>query len=75
MSCNDTLEKAKTVLLVDDGDGFLEFCRELLEELGYQVLTARNGSEAIQVYGNEFYHIESVLLLDLVLPDMACVEV
>ena len=39
----------ETVLLVDDEDMIIEVGEQLLEELGYKVLSARSGSEAIEI--------------------------
>ncbi len=39
----------ETVLLVDDEDMIIEAGEQLLEELGYKVLSARSGREAIEI--------------------------
>lgn len=39
----------ETVLLVDDEDMIIEVGEQLLEELGYKVLSARSGREAIEI--------------------------
>ena len=58
-----------TVLLVDDEDIILEVEKELLETLGYVVLTARDGKEAVEVYKKEWGNIDLVLM-DMVMPNM-----
>ncbi len=37
----------KTVLFADDDKGFREICKRILEDEGYRVVLARNGTEAI----------------------------
>jgi CheY-like chemotaxis protein len=58
------------VLLADDEDDILKIGKEMLETLGYQVVTAKDGMEAVEVYGKNGDHIDFVLL-DLVMPNMA----
>ncbi|MCD4787642.1 MAG: response regulator [Desulfobacterales bacterium] len=58
-----------TVLLVDDEDIVLEVEKELLETLGYEVLTARDGKEAVEVYKKKWDKIDLVLM-DMVMPNM-----
>ncbi|MDT8442753.1 MAG: response regulator [Desulfuromonadales bacterium] len=50
------------VLLVDDVELFLELEKSFLEELGYEVLMARSGEEALQVIAAES---PALVLLDL----------
>jgi len=63
-----------TVLLVDDEDMVLEIGRALLETMGYQVLTARDGEEAIRLYESRGSAIDLVLL-DVVMPGLGGGEV
>ncbi|RLC23823.1 MAG: hypothetical protein DRH21_06460 [Deltaproteobacteria bacterium] len=58
-----------TVLLVDDEDTVLEVEKELLKTLGYEVLTARNGKEAVEIYKNKWDNIDLVIM-DMVMPNM-----
>jgi CheY-like chemotaxis protein len=58
-----------TVLLVDDEEVILEVGKELLEGMGYQVLTAKDGEEAIEVYKKNRGEID-IVLLDMVMPNM-----
>jgi PAS domain S-box-containing protein len=59
----------ETLLLVDDEEGVLEVSQELLEMLGYTVITAKGGKEAIELYRNHVEDIDMVIL-DLIMPDM-----
>ena len=58
-----------TILLVDDEDIILDVGRSLLELIGYRVLTARDGKEAVEVYRKDQEEIDLVLL-DIVMPNM-----
>jgi CheY-like chemotaxis protein len=58
-----------TVLLVEDEEMVLEVGRELLEAMGYKVLLARDGEEAIQVYSRNWDNID-IVVLDMVMPSM-----
>ncbi|MBN1104014.1 MAG: cache domain-containing protein, partial [Deltaproteobacteria bacterium] len=60
---------SETVLLVDDEDMIIEVCRDLLEELGYHVIEARSGEEALRIYKERGTEIDLVIL-DLIMPDM-----
>ncbi len=56
----------ETVLLVEDDPGVLEIVTAMIEELGYRVLTARNGPEALSMLkrGEPI----DLLFTDLVMP-------
>jgi PAS domain S-box-containing protein len=60
---------SRTVLAVDDESTVLALARDILEMNGYRVLTARNGEEAVRVYGDNRGAIDLVLL-DLTMPVM-----
>ena len=57
----------ETVLLVDDEKMIIDVGTKMLAKLGYEVLTARNGAEAIETYGTCQDKIDFVLL-DMVMP-------
>ena len=61
---------AVTVLVIDDEEMVSNISRVMLERLGYHVLTARNGNEAIDITKNHEGVID-VAILDIVLPDMS----
>jgi PAS domain S-box-containing protein len=56
-----------TVLLVEDEPDLLDATAQLLHSLGYEVLTASNGSEAMEVLGRR--DDIGVLFTDVVMPD------
>jgi two-component system cell cycle sensor histidine kinase/response regulator CckA len=68
-SSEDILSGTETVLLVDDEDMILDVGNELLSKLGYRVLLARSGEEAIAVYREKQNEID-VVILDMIMPDM-----
>jgi len=59
----------ETILLVDDEDITVEVGEEILIELGYTVITARNGLEALAAYKENAQKIDMVIL-DMIMPDM-----
>ena len=63
------IEGTGTVLLVDDEDVILQVGQELLKTIGYRVLIARNGKEAIGVYENRQDEID-IVILDIAMPKM-----
>jgi CheY-like chemotaxis protein len=63
------LKGKETMLLVDDEDIVLDVGEEMLRSLGYKVLIARGGKEAIELYKGNKDKIDMVLL-DMVMPDM-----
>jgi len=63
-----------TILLADDYEGIRESTREMLLALGYEVITARDGAEAIQLFKLNADRIDMVLL-DVVLPSYSGPEV
>ena len=64
----------ETILLVDDEEMIIEVGREILETLGYRVITARGGEEAIETYGRNQSGIDLVIL-DLIMPRLTGGEV
>ncbi|MBL0714638.1 MAG: response regulator [Desulfosarcina sp.] len=59
----------ETILLVDDEDITMDVAEEILAELGYQVLTARDGREALEIYKKNRARIDMVIL-DMIMPGM-----
>ncbi|MGA3243721.1 MAG: PAS domain S-box protein [Bacteroidota bacterium] len=59
----------EVVLLVEDEEMLLDLLQALLEENGYQVLTAKNGMEAVEVYKSHIEEI-SIVLSDMGLPKL-----
>lgn len=63
------LKGKETILLVDDEDVNIEVMTELLEMLGYKVLTAESGTEAVRIYREKGKAIDMVIL-DMIMPDI-----
>jgi PAS domain S-box-containing protein len=57
------------ILLIDDEDMILDVGRGILEKLGYKVLTACSGQEALDVFRSQNERIDLVIL-DMIMPDM-----
>lgn len=63
---------AKRILLVDDEPLILKGLRYTLEQEGYDILTAADGEEALQVF---FEQQVDLVLLDVMLPKMDGIQV
>jgi len=61
--------QGETILFADDQQQVLETGKEVLESLGYQVLTATNGQQAVQVFEA---HVEDIdlCIFDIIMPVM-----
>jgi len=59
---------SETILLVEDSPLVLSFAHELLDRLGYHVVAARNGEEALAIAG-DCGRID-LLLTDVIMPGM-----
>ena len=66
---HEILKGTETILLVDDEEIIIDVGKEVLEELGYRVLIAQRGKEAIEVYRANAEDIDLVVL-DMIMPDM-----
>ena len=60
--------QGETILLVEDNENLLKVGQTILESLGYRVLTAANGREALAVYEAEGG--VDLVITDLVMPEM-----
>jgi two-component system, cell cycle response regulator DivK len=59
------------VLIADDYDDIRDMMVLVIEGLGYQVIEARNGAEAVNLAAE---HMPNVILMDLAMPFMDGVE-
>lgn len=57
------------ILLVDDEAMIIDVGKNMLKELGYEVLVARSGPQALEVYEAHRENIE-LIILDMIMPDM-----
>jgi len=58
-----------TVLLIEDEDIVAEVGRKMLQRLGYRVLVARSGAEALALYAQHQAEID-LIILDMIMPGM-----
>jgi two-component system cell cycle sensor histidine kinase/response regulator CckA len=69
-----TIEPGRgTILVVDDEPLVRAFASQGLKGLGYEVLTAENGGEALQIYEKHRATIDCVLM-DLIMPELSGLE-
>jgi len=62
VSSGGLLKGKGTALLVDDEDMVLDVGEQMLKKLGYEVLLAEGGREAIELYNKNLDDIDMVLL-------------
>jgi PAS domain S-box-containing protein len=60
---------AETILVAEDEEMLRNLAKESLEELGYTVLLAKNGEEAVEVFGANRERID-LFLSDVIMPRM-----
>jgi len=65
----EVIKGKETVMLIDDEEMIIEVGQGLLEALGYTVLLAKSGKEAIDTYKKNKDKIDMVLL-DMIMPGM-----
>jgi two-component system cell cycle sensor histidine kinase/response regulator CckA len=65
----EIIEGRGTILLVDDEEMVLDVGVQLLKALGYKVIEAKGGKEAVDIYNQKKGKIHMVLI-DMVMPDM-----
>ena len=58
-----------TILVIEDEEIIMKVIHEILKSLGYRVLEARTGKEAIDI-ANTFDGQIDLAILDIILPDM-----
>jgi PAS domain S-box-containing protein len=72
----ETTPGAEKILLVDDEEYVRDLGKRILERAGYEVITASNGREALDIYVREQSNV-GVVVLDLMMPQMSgerCLE-
>lgn len=65
--------RVSTILVVEDETGIRELVRDVLQLAGYDVLTARNGNDALQMAESRGEPIHLVLT-DLIMPGLDGLE-
>ena len=64
---------SETILVVDDEASVLEITHAVLKKLGYQVIIAKNGQEALTIYQDKHDEID-LLIMDVVMPVLGGIE-
>ena len=64
---NNTLKRAKTVVVVDDEEGICETLRDVFEDEGYSVGVATNGADALELL-RRLSPKPCIVVLDLLMP-------
>jgi len=66
---DELVEGSGTILLVDDEEEICDLGAEILQTLGYEVITATSGKEALQLFDQNRDAID-IAIIDLVMPEM-----
>ncbi len=70
----DIPKGSETILLIDDEEVILEVGVNMLETLGYRVIAASSGEEALAIFKEKRHEI-ALILLDMIMPGMGGGEV
>ncbi|HDD44395.1 MAG TPA: hybrid sensor histidine kinase/response regulator [Candidatus Desulfofervidus auxilii] len=73
-SSKEILKGNETILIIDDEEEILKVTAEMLKSLGYKVIMANDGKEAIEIYQKNKKDIQLVIL-DIIMPGMNGKEV
>lgn len=65
----DLVEGSETILLVDDEEIIIEVCKAMLGELGYAVMVAKDGEQALGIVRDRHEEID-LIILDLIMPKL-----
>jgi len=63
------LKGAETILLVDDEEMIITVAVRMMKRLGYKVLVAMSGEEAVKIYREKMSEIDMVIV-DMIMPGM-----
>jgi two-component system cell cycle sensor histidine kinase/response regulator CckA len=74
MITEDPPEGTETILVVEDEELLVDLLKTVFETKGYQVLTAKDGLEALDVYEQHGKEID-IILMDIGLPKLSGWEV
>ena len=61
---------SRTILLVDDEKVICEVVGDIITQMGYQIITACNGEEALEIFSANQEKID-LAIIDMVMPDMS----
>ncbi len=68
-TANDVKQGREIILVAEDEDMMRDLLVEMLDSGGYEVITAENGKEALNIYRDQFDKIDLVIL-DMVMPEL-----
>ncbi len=68
-TASEVLTGNETVLLADDEEMIIEVGRQMLEKMGYTVITANSGIGTIDIYRTNMDRID-IVILDMIMPDL-----
>ena len=68
-----SLQGTETILFVDDEERISNVADQMLQSLGYRVLIATGGKEAVDIF-HEKKDLIDIVILDLIMPDMGGVK-
>ncbi|MDD4996660.1 MAG: response regulator [Syntrophales bacterium] len=68
-SAEEMMKGSEMILLVDDEEMIIKVAERILKKLGYRVMTAQNGQEAVEIYRTHRDRIDLVIL-DMIMPGM-----
>lgn len=68
-SAEKTTQNYNTILLVDDEEMVLDIGVQMLKRLGYNVIKAESGTDAIGIFQKNRETID-IVILDIVMPDL-----
>lgn len=71
--CASSADRGDTVLLVDDEESLRTIGMALLNAIGFEVITAANGRQAVEIFRQRKDSIDLVML-DLIMPEMGGLE-
>ncbi|MBI4854108.1 MAG: GAF domain-containing protein [Acidobacteria bacterium] len=69
LNISTSKEGSETILVAEDEDIMRELLVEMLDSGGYQVISAENGKEALDIYNQRFKQIDLVIL-DIDMPEL-----
>jgi PAS domain S-box-containing protein len=64
------LKGSETILLVDDEKMIIDVGKQMMQTLGYRVLVASTGKEAVSLYEKNIKKID-IVILDMIMPHMS----
>ncbi len=63
----------ETILIIEDNHSVRDFLNRALIELGYKVLTAKDGKEGLNIFDGKYGEI-GLIITDMIMPEMGGIE-